>query len=441
MNPYRRFVNNTVTITILFAFVAVLALQPRAATAQQTKPAAGSGFSFAVYGDSRPMMYLPPKDGQPDLVKLFVEMFGLVMPEKIAEEVVKKDVKMIFDPVTKELIQIIMPFMTKTEVMTLTVDKGWVTEASVEDVKLLPGVHRTMFRLQGGDWVGREIVKDVQSGRAKFVVNSGDVVWWGNQGRTVNDSPYWKRVNDTQLKPLPPADSEMRAAGLEGRWFIGVGNHEVWGDPKIEGVLNAVPYLKKLGVTPDNLIYKYDFKGARFIFLWTGKYDYRSPSQWDGDRPKYAEQMKRMQQWLDEAKAKGIKKAFITFHYPVFARSGLGPIPAPDNPHKLIAAYAKDMEVVVFNGHVHTTEMYEVDGVKYLMLGGGGAEQDPILPGRTSIKLPADYPPDLYWKGQPPKEEYNYVLVDVKPGEKTKFTLNRFRPWSAEPFGTVELFK
>ena len=120
---------------------------------------------------------------------------------------------------------------------------------------------------------------------------------------------------------------------------------------------------------------------------------------------------------------------------------GLGPIPAPDNPHKVIASYAKDMEVVVFNGHVHTTEMYDVDGVKYLMLGGGGAEQDPILPGRTSIKVPADYPPDLYWKGEPPKEEYNYVLVDVEPGQKTKFTLNRFRPWSAEPFATVELFK
>ena len=54
------------------------------------------------------------------------------------------------------------------------------------------------------------------------------------------------------------------------------------------------------------------------------------------------------------------------------------------------------------------------------MLGGGGAEQDPILPGRTSIKVPADYPPDLYWKGEPPKEEYNYVLVDVEPGQKTK---------------------
>src|SRR5271169_5358518 len=132
------------------------------ATSAQAQPASATGgFSFAACGDSRPMMYLPYKDGHPDLVRLFVEMFGLVMPEKVAEAVVKRDVKMIFDPVTKELIKVIMPFASKTEVMTLTVDKGWVTEASVEDVKLLPGVHRTMFRLQGGEWVTREIVKDV----------------------------------------------------------------------------------------------------------------------------------------------------------------------------------------------------------------------------------------------------------------------------------------
>jgi len=35
---------------------------------------------------------------------------------------------------------------------------------------------------------------------------------------------------------------------------MSVGNHEVWADPKIEGVLSAVPYLKKFGVTPENLI-------------------------------------------------------------------------------------------------------------------------------------------------------------------------------------------
>ena len=96
----------------------------------------------------------------------------------------------------------------------------------------------------------------------------------------------------------------------------------MWGDPKIEGVLSAVPYLKKLGVTPENRIYKFDFNGARFIFLWTGKYDYRSPSQWDGDRPKYAEQMKRLQQWLDEAKAKH-QEGLHHLPLPVLAQTGL----------------------------------------------------------------------------------------------------------------------
>ena len=408
----------------------------RNAAAQQ----AGSGFSFAACGDSRSMMYLPSKDGRPDLVRLFVEMFGLVMPEKVAEAVVARDVKMIFDPVTNELIQVVMPFMSRSEVMTLSVHQGWVTRATVEDIKLLPGVHREIFQLHGGDWVAREVLQHVRAGRARFVINSGDVVWWGNQGRLVTDSPYWKRVNDTMLKLLPEPDEEMRAAGLEGRWFISVGNHEVWGDPKIEGTLAAVPYLKNFGVTPERLIYKFDFKGVRFIFLWSGKYDYRSPSLWDADRPKYAEQMVQMKQWLDEAKASGIRKAFIVFHYPVFARAGLGPIPEPDNPHKAIAAYARDLEIVVFNGHVHTTELYDVDGVKYLLLGGGGAEQDPILPGRTSIKVPDGYPPALYWKGKPPQQEYNYVLVDVEPGAKTKFTLTRYRPTSAEPFATEALF-
>ena len=54
--------------------------------------------------------------------------------------------------------------------------------------------------------------------------------------------------------------------------------------------------------------------------------------------------------------------------------------------------------------------------------------------------VPTDYPPDLYWKGKPPREEYNYVLVDVAPGEKTKLSMTRYRPGSAQPFATEALF-
>ena len=428
--------------SILFASAVVAALQPAIATAQPVARPADSGFSFAVYGDSRSMMYLPYKaEQEAEARKLMVEMFDLVLPEKVSEEVVQKYGKLIYDPTTKELVQMMMPFDTRSEVTTLTLDKGWVTEASVEDVKLLPGVHRTMFRLQGGEWVAREVVRDVKSGRARFILNTGDMVWWGKQGPEPSENPYWKLVYEDVLNQLPAPDEQLRGAGLPGRVFPAVGNHEVWDDSDVEGLLKAFPYLKQFGVSDKRLIYKFDFNGARFIFLWTGKYDYRSPSSWDADRPKYEAQMTELMQWLDEAKAAGTRKVFISFHAPAFCRSGMGPIPEPQNPHKVIASYAKDLDIVVFNGHVHTTELYEVDGVKYLLLGGGGAEQDPILPSRTNIKVPADYPPDLYWKGEPPKEEYNYVLVDVQPGQRTKFTVNRFRPWSAEPFATVDLFK
>jgi hypothetical protein len=304
----------------------------------------------------------------------------------------------------------------------------------------MPGVRHTMFRLQGGDWVAREMVRDVQSGRAKFILSTGDLVWWGKQGGTPSSSPYWKLVNEDVMKKLPAPDQQMQVAGLLGRVFPAVGNHEVWGDTDVEGLLTVFPYLKKFGVSDKQLTYKFDFNDARFIFLWTGKYDYRDPTGWSATRPAYEAQMKELKHWLDEAKAAGTHKVFVAFHCPAFCRSGMGAIPESQNPHKILASYAKDLEIVVFNGHVHTTELYEVDGVKYLVLGGGGAEQDPILPGRSHVKVPADYPPDLYWKGQDRKEEYNYVLVDVQPGQKTKFTLNRFRPWSAEPFASVELF-
>jgi hypothetical protein len=43
---------------------------------------------------------------------------------------------------------------------------------------LAAGARREPHNLpvQGGEWVTREIVKDVQSGRARFVVNSGDAI-------------------------------------------------------------------------------------------------------------------------------------------------------------------------------------------------------------------------------------------------------------------------
>jgi len=126
-----------------------------------------AGFSFAAYGDARTMIYVPyNQDHDAEARHLLAGMFNLVMPQKAAEDLVAKSIQMRYDPVTHELTAIIEPYMSSSEVAHLRVDKGWVTEAAVEDTKLNPGVWIPFYRMVALDWVAREVVKSVQSGRA-----------------------------------------------------------------------------------------------------------------------------------------------------------------------------------------------------------------------------------------------------------------------------------
>src|SRR5215831_7451272 len=80
---------------VLLSSLALLpTLWPRTAAAQQAGRGDTLPFSFAVYGDSRSMMYLPYKsDQREEAIKLMVDMFELVLPEKLAEDVVRRDVR------------------------------------------------------------------------------------------------------------------------------------------------------------------------------------------------------------------------------------------------------------------------------------------------------------------------------------------------------------
>ena len=192
------------------------------------------GFSFAVYGDSRSMMCLPYKaDQEAEARRLMVETFELMFPKKASEEVVKKNVSLVYDPVTHELAQIVMPFMTMSERDDSDIRQRLGHEGLGRGVKMLPGVHRTIFELPGGEWVDHEVVQSVKNGRAKFVLSTGDLVFWGMQASTPSDNPYWRRVDDEVIKQLPPPDDQMRAAGLGGRLFLALGNHEVWETPAL----------------------------------------------------------------------------------------------------------------------------------------------------------------------------------------------------------------
>src|SRR4029077_7188439 len=118
--------HTTKLCSVLFAFIALFELPARpSAAAEKSTPAkkSASGVSFAVYGDSRSMMYLPYMETQKEeATNAMVDMFELVLPEKVAAGVVPKELKLIYDPATKELTQVIMPFMTQSEVTYMTLD-------------------------------------------------------------------------------------------------------------------------------------------------------------------------------------------------------------------------------------------------------------------------------------------------------------------------------
>jgi hypothetical protein len=196
-----------------------------------------------------------------------------------------------------------------------------------------------------------------------------------------------------------------------------------------------MPFMtsSEVGVSDKQLIYKFDFNGGALHLPvdWQIRL-------WGATRPAYREQMMQLKLWLDEAKAKGRKKCPSPFMLRRSVAQAWGSIPEEQNPHRTIAAYARDLDIVVFNGDVHTTEAYHVDGVKYFVLGGGGAEQNPILPGRTHNQFPMVIRWTSIGRAKLPKR-ITTICVEVKPGQPTKFSTNRFRPWSAEPFATVEL--
>ena len=109
--------NGIVEKIVIFCFlVAALALVSSGAAlaADQPKGKAQSGFSFAVYGDSRSMMDLPYKaDQKEETTKLMVECSSWCFQRRSRKRSSSKDVKLSYDPATGELVQIVMPFMTR----------------------------------------------------------------------------------------------------------------------------------------------------------------------------------------------------------------------------------------------------------------------------------------------------------------------------------------
>lgn len=385
-------------------------------------------FSFIVFGDSRLPGYSPyGRDHKDQIEAMLKKQLAYAYGPAAAAKF-----KYRFDPHSGELTELTVQFTKTGAWRRVEMASGW--PRLIEE-----GIGKRSWismRGQGQDWVYRSILAAIGQGVKKpgsgptFCLHTGDIVYNGFQGRTIKDSPFWRDFIDRFQSKLPKGGPE----GLPARFFPAPGNHESWGDEELVGFRQTMPYLKEMGFSAERRVYMFDHQGSRFIFLDTGDYVTSKPNDWGFGRPGFKGQMEYLTKWLQEAKEHGIKRVFITFHNPAFCLAGFGPLPPRHNPHRYIKPFAVSMHITVFTGHVHSTEAFLVDGVRYLVLGGAGGEQD------FRIKPPPKgYPQELYWRGKPRQEDYNYLEVRVK-GPKVRFLLHRWRPTAPKPYQTVELY-
>jgi hypothetical protein len=401
---------------------AVLACVAWALMAGGIQVGAATPFSFVATGDTRTEPYLTGGMEQ-----------AQVMQKVLKERYHNEPVRLYFDSTGFELAR--AEIQQRSAVLTLYYRDGWPRTI----VKTGNGPPRVMMRDSGRKWVCNRIVSTITRGAddpangALFVVHGGDIPVFGYQGAALDESPYWQIFDDELLSRLPPPDKSL---GLPGRALAAVGNHETWHDDNISGLLTAMPWLKALGLSDKRRIYSVTFRNCRFIFLDAGgsKTGFYGKT-WTSEYPDFGAQMAFLTGELNAAKNTGADHVFIVYHKPSFVKVGHDPLPMDQNPHTVIKKFAKDLNIVVFNSHTHTTEHYLVDGVNYLVLGAGGAPQAFDLTANPSPEA------ELYWKGRNRVEEYNYLQVTVN-GPNIKGIIHRFRPTDTmKPLSVIEVFE
>lgn len=180
--------------------------------------------------------------------------------------------------------------------------------------------------------IHQKVVEGIVAQEPDFVLHTGDLVAMGSA------SPYWQTFFEVERELMARAPL-----------FPALGNHEG----------NHARYFDLFYLPGNERWYTFDYGNARFVSLQVdGIADFGPGSeQYD---------------WLVETLASNTQPwLFVYFHIPPYssvqdsiesdARRALAP---------LFEQYGVD---VVFNGHRHNYERNEVNGVTYIVTGGGGA--------------------------------------------------------------------
>jgi predicted phosphodiesterase len=185
-----------------------------------------------------------------------------------------------------------------------------------------------------GHQIHQEVVDSIVAMEPDFVLHTGDLVYLGSE------FPYWDAFFEIERElmsriPLFPA----------------LGNHEV----------NHQHYFDLFYLPGNERWYAFDYGNARFICLQVdGIVDFSSGSeQYD---------------WLERELAANTQPwFFVYFHIPPYTSSLEDPDIEQDVRQALAPLFEQYGVDVVFTGHHHNYERNEVNGVTYIVTGGGGA--------------------------------------------------------------------
>ncbi|MDL2123647.1 MAG: hypothetical protein LWX51_11315 [Deltaproteobacteria bacterium] len=102
--------------------------------------------------------------------------------------------------------------------------------------------------------------------------------------------------------------------------------------------------------------------------------------------------MRSLNGLLDKShKTRGLKNVFIQYHKPSFSQSVQPPLDDDNDPLTVLTSFKKshpNVNIYVFNGHNHTTEMYKTrEEILLMVTGVGGASQKGYLDNLTHSKI------------------------------------------------------
>lgn len=210
----------------------------------------------------------------------------------------------------------------------------------------------------GGDKIYAKVIEKVNQLQPDFAVNLGDFTF-------DNLAPHWR-------------DFERITSNVKTPYLTVVGNHDIlFGRSYYES--SYTPPNPETGLDD----YAFDYGNTRFIALDTANFTVTD----------------RQFTWLERQMQTPFKKVVFTHTPP---RHGVWEhklSPSPEVSKRFLELNQKYQVEHVFLGHIHLFDQRQVNGIKYIVSGGGGAPMDQ---GR-------DYGQNIY----------HVILVEIKDGQLT----------------------